>query len=129
MPILIALTLQYNLLAGMAFMITLALARLSILVFYLQLSPIRYFHYLVYTLITFVCVYTGAFLVVSCLLLDPAAGGPVREADNVISLFYGICNILIDVCMLLMPLLVVVPLQMSTRRKMSLLALLTAGGL
>ncbi|KAI0136855.1 hypothetical protein BJ170DRAFT_689252 [Xylariales sp. AK1849] len=118
---------RYNAVTGIFFVIALCLGRLSILVFYLRLSPIRSFRYAVYGVIVFICLQTIACVVLSLLLFSPLVGSQIRNADHVLGLFYGISNILVDLCMLLLPIRVVVPLQMSTKRKVAVLMLFAAG--
>lgn len=107
------------------------MAKLSILAFYLRLSPLRGFRAAVRALMALVVSYTIVCAVVSLLLFspDPAISENIKEHDNVLSLFYGVCNIVIDVFILLLPVHIVLPLQMSVQRKISVLLLFGAGGL
>jgi hypothetical protein len=114
---------------GISFIAALTFARLSILVFYLRLSPIRSFRYTVIGLSVFLCLYTIALVMISLLIFSPIVGSQIRNADNVLDLVYGISNSFTDVCILILPIGVIVPLQMNPRKKVAVLMLFAAGAL
>ncbi|KAK6208469.1 thiamine metabolism- protein [Pestalotiopsis sp. IQ-011] len=116
-------------LTSIFFALALTLARLSILVFYLRLSPIRSFRWTVLGIITFLCLETLISVTLSLLIFDPAVKGRMKAADQALGMFYGVSNILVDFAILILPIGVVVPLQMSPRRKMAVLCLFGAGSL
>ncbi|KAI0162486.1 hypothetical protein BJ166DRAFT_269580 [Pestalotiopsis sp. NC0098] len=119
----------FNAVTSIFFALALTLARLSILVFYLRLSPIRSFRWTVLSIITFLCLETLISVTLSLLIFDPAVKGRMKAADQALGMFYGVSNILVDFAILVLPIGVVVPLQMSPRRKMAVLCLFGAGSL
>ncbi|KAF3025562.1 hypothetical protein E8E14_011195 [Neopestalotiopsis sp. 37M] len=119
----------FNAVSSIFFALALTLARLSILVFYLRLSPIRSFRWTVHGIITFLCLETLISVVLSLLIFDPVSKDTMKAADQALGMFYGVSNILVDFAILILPIGVVVPLQMSPRRKMAVLCLFGAGSL
>ncbi|KAI1860839.1 uncharacterized protein JN550_011301 [Neoarthrinium moseri] len=117
----------FNAVTSIFFSLALTFARLAILVFYLRLSPILPFRWSVYTVIVFLCLYTGASILTSLLVFSVALREKINHADQALGMFYGIANIAVDICILILPLGVVLPLQMSAKRKVALLLLLGAG--
>lgn len=109
------------------FALALTFARLSILVFYLRLSPARSFRWAVHGTITFLCLETLISIALSLLVFDPTTRVRMKAADQSLGMFYGISNILVDIAILLLPVGVVVPLQMNVRRKAAVLSLFGAG--
>lgn len=118
---------QFNAVTSIFFALALTFARLSILVFYLRLSPMRSFRWAVHGVITFLCLETLISVVLSLLVFSHTTKDMVKAADQSLGMFYGISNILVDIAILFLPVGVVVPLQMSARRKIAVLCLFGAG--
>ncbi|ORY58139.1 uncharacterized protein BCR38DRAFT_77195 [Pseudomassariella vexata] len=116
----------YNAVTGIAFTTALALSKLSILVFYLRLSPVRSHRYPVYILMSLLCLYTLGCNIFSLLIFSPLAQ-KVKDADTIFTPLYAIGNIVIDFCILLLPIRAVLPLQMSAKRKVLVLMIFTTG--
>ena len=110
-------------------------SKLSILSFYLRLSPAAGFRLAVYTLIGIVTAYTIAYEFLSILQCSPVEkfwkpalkGSCIGRMIPMMTL--SVANAVIDVVILLIPLRVVLPLQMPARQKASLVLLFATGGL
>lgn len=109
--------------------------KLSILAMYLRLSPDRVFRRAVYLLLAITSLYMTAYILMSIFLCSPVSaqwdlaitGKCVDKFSLMMTL--SIANIVIDMAVLLLPVGVVVPLQMSRMQKASLLFLFATGGL
>ncbi|KAK6074520.1 integral membrane protein [Seiridium cupressi] len=117
----------FNAVTSIFFALALTFARLSILVFYLRLSPIRSFHWAVHGVIVFLSLETVISVVLSLLIFDSNINDQMKAADQALAIFYGVSNILVDVAILVLPIGVVVPLQMSLQRKIAVLCLFGVG--
>ncbi|KAM0815365.1 putative G-protein coupled receptors family 1 profile domain-containing protein [Seiridium cardinale] len=117
----------FNAVTSIFFALALTFARLSILVFYLRLSPIRSFHWAVHGVIVFLSLETVISVVLSLLIFDSNINDEMKAADQALGIFYGVSNILVDVAILVLPIGVVVPLQMSLQRKIAVLCLFGVG--
>jgi hypothetical protein len=125
----------YTILATNSYSISICLSKLSILVFYLQLSPCQWFRTLVWALVTSVIVYTITYVFMTIFTCTPIAAAwdltltPTAKCLPLLTRYMvlSILNICIDVSTLVLPLTVVLPLQMTVRRKVSLLFLFTTG--
>ncbi|KAH8201533.1 hypothetical protein TruAng_004304 [Truncatella angustata] len=120
---------RFNAVTSIFFALALTFARLSILVFYLRLSPVRSFHWAVHAVSTFLGLNTSLSVVLSLLVFDNNAESKIRAADQALSMFYGISNILVDVAILLLPIGVVWALQMAIRRKIAIICLFGVGAI
>lgn len=110
-------------------------SKLSILAFYLRLSPERKFRRGVYALITIVVGYTVIYEFLMILRCHPVSSAwDLNDRGTCMSklvpmMVLGIINIAIDISILLLPVRVVLPLQMPGRQKLSLIFLFMTGGL
>jgi hypothetical protein len=110
-------------------------AKLSILVFYLRLSPEKKFRWAVFGLIGIVIAYTVTYLIVIFAICNPVAlnwdltldGKCISRMAPMMVL--SVANICIDIAILVIPVHVVIPLQMPKRQKISLIFLFATGGL
>lgn len=113
------------------------LAKISLLFFYLRLSPERHFRILVQGLVVIFGLYALIYAMISIFGCQPiyANWDVVAQATAKCIEKYpfflaaSIANIVMDFIILLLPLRIVVPLQIPRRQKMSLLFLFTTGGL
>lgn len=119
----------------MTYCTTVSSAKLSILVFYLRLSPQKPFRIAVYALIGIVVAYTLSYIITILLLCKPIElNWDITVKGTCISrlapmMVLSVANIFIDVAILVIPIRVVIPLQMPRRQKLSLLLLFATGGL
>jgi hypothetical protein len=116
---------------------SLAFTKISILLFYLRLSPARWFRFLVWTLIAIVITYAVVYDVMSIFGCKPLAASwdlrlmPTAKCVDTFTKYMAlsVLNIIIDIFTLILPMPVVVPLQMSIRQKISICAVFATGGL
>ncbi|KAK7994355.1 hypothetical protein PG991_015943 [Apiospora marii] len=127
---------QYSTAATMTYSLGVIFSKLSILFFYLRLSPQTSFRLVVIALIVIVSAYALAYQVVSIFSCKPMkAAWDITITDSTcvdkeaVYMGLSVSNILMDVIILLIPVHVVYPLQMSKRQKTSLLMLFATGGL
>ncbi|PHH66162.1 hypothetical protein CDD81_225 [Ophiocordyceps australis] len=126
--------LQTTTAATLTYAISITFSKLSILAFYLRISPDHKFRIAVFTLIGVVVAYTVTYIFVMVFRCSPVAAGwdlllKGRCIDNLIPMMVlSIANILIDLVILCLPLKVVLPLQIPTRQKLSLVLLFATGG-
>ncbi|KAK8065069.1 hypothetical protein PG997_011816 [Apiospora hydei] len=111
-------------------------AKLSILCFYLQLSPEEWFRWSTVGLIGAVAVFSITYACVNLFPCQPVAASwnfNIEGAKCVDTwggyLALSILNILIDVATLSIPVPILLPLQITVRQKISLIALFGAGAI
>ncbi|KAF5021270.1 hypothetical protein F66182_6668 [Fusarium sp. NRRL 66182] len=108
--------------------------KLSVLTFYLRISPDKFVRRAVHTLMSLVCTYTLAFILLIIFRCRPVSSGwdltiQGQCIDKTIpELILAICNISVDICILCLPARIVQPLQIPTRQKISLAILFATGG-
>ena len=113
------------------------LAKISLLFFYLRLSPERNFRIIIYVLISLFALYGLIYAMISLFGCQPikaswdlAAQATGKCIDKFgFFLAASVANVVMDLVILLLPLRIVIPLQIPRRQKMSLLFLFTTGGL
>lgn len=96
------------------------------LVLYVWLSPDQSHRYTVYGLMGFIVCYmvlSGVFEFVT------PSFRTLQQARLFTNVFYGAGNAFMDVCMVLVPIRVVAPLNMSLRKRIAVLGLFTGGAL
>ncbi|CAM1505082.1 Fc.00g107190.m01.CDS01 [Cosmosporella sp. VM-42] len=126
--------LQTTIGATMTYAIAVACAKLSILTFYLRISPDRLLRRTVYGLIAAVCAYTLAYMLLIIFQCRPVAAAWDINADRTCigylppMMFLSVANIVFDVVLLLLPIRIVLPLQIPVRQKISLGFLFATGG-
>ncbi|KAF6830158.1 integral membrane protein [Colletotrichum musicola] len=111
-------------------------AKMSLLVLYLRLSPDRLFRIVVISLIAFTTAYGLAYpflIILGCRPIEASWNPALMRGAKCIdkqAIYYAlsITNILMDVVCLILPLKIIIPLQMGTRQKWSLIALFATGG-
>ncbi|KAF4472573.1 integral membrane PTH11 [Fusarium albosuccineum] len=115
--------------------VCIGLAKLSVLAFYLRISPDRLIRRAVHTLLGLVCIYTLLFCLLTVFRCRPVAAGwdlsieGEECLDKIIPMLtLAIANILIDVCVLCLPIRIVLPLQIPLPQKISLGLLFATGG-
>ncbi|KAF2650158.1 hypothetical protein K491DRAFT_697546 [Lophiostoma macrostomum CBS 122681] len=127
---------QVMTLAGtMVYSLSLAFSKMSILFLYLRLSPQRWFRILVWTLLGVVVTYAVIYNLISLFGCRPIAATwdlsqlPDAKCLDQLTKYMAlsILNIIIDVFELILPIPVVVPLQMSTRQKISICLVFATG--
>ncbi|KAK8133014.1 hypothetical protein PG999_001187 [Apiospora kogelbergensis] len=128
--------LAYSTAATMTYSLSVIFSKLSILCLYLRLSPRKSFRIAVYALIFVVTGYALAYQVVSIFSCKPIRAAwdiTITESRCVdkeaVYMGLSISNIIMDIIILLIPVHVVYPLQMSKRQKVSLVMLFATGGL
>jgi hypothetical protein len=130
-------SLQWTIPTNIFYMLSTDFAKVSLLFFYLHLSPDRSFRRLVQGLIACFGLYGVVYALISIFGCVPiyAAWDLVAQATgkciNKTQFFLAasIANVFMDVIILLIPLRIVVPLQIPKRQKLSLIFLFTTGGL
>ncbi|KAI5465423.1 hypothetical protein BGZ63DRAFT_399893 [Mariannaea sp. PMI_226] len=116
------------------FAISIAFSKLSVLGFYLRISPDRMIRRSVHTLIGIVCIYTFIYIFLMVFRCRPirAAWDITVEGeciDNLVPMLtLSIANIIIDALILVLPIRIVIPLQIPLRQKVSLAILFATGG-
>lgn len=94
------------------------------LVLYLWLSPDKAHRYTIFALMAFITCYmitSGVFEIVT------PAFDTLQEGKLFTNIFYGAGNAFMDVCMVLVPIRVVAPLNMPLKKRMAVLMLFTGG--
>lgn len=130
------LTFQFTICATICYALSISFSKLSILAFYLRLSPARWFRMLVWCLIGFVSAYSIAYFLVNIFGCSPITASWDLSIENKTCvdtltsyMVLSIANIIMDCCTLALPVPVVLPLQMARRQKISLILLFGMGGL
>ncbi|KAK8064604.1 hypothetical protein PG994_007242 [Apiospora phragmitis] len=120
----------------MTYSLSIIFSKLSILFFYLRLSPQISFRIAVIALIVIVTAYALAYQVVSIFSCKPVKAAWDITITNstcvdkeAVYMGLSVSNIIMDFIILLIPVHVVYPLQMSKRQKISLVILFATGGL
>ncbi|KAF5663060.1 L-fucose permease [Fusarium circinatum] len=115
--------LKWTIPVNIFYMLSSDLAKISLLFFYLRLSPERTFRIVIYAMISlFGCHPIKA----SWDLAAQAIGKCVDKFGFFLAA--SVANVIMDMVILLLPLRIVIPLQIPRRQKMSLLFLFTTGG-
>ncbi|KJZ76498.1 hypothetical protein HIM_04227 [Hirsutella minnesotensis 3608] len=120
--------------ATLTYAISISFSKLSILSFYLRVSPDLFFRRAVYGLIGLVCAYTVSYILVIVFRCQPVAKSWDLAVEGkcieylLPMMVLSIANILIDLIILVLPVKVIVPLQIPTRQKVSLVLLFATGG-
>ncbi|KAH6963047.1 hypothetical protein DER45DRAFT_609389 [Fusarium avenaceum] len=118
------------------YMLSSDLAKISLLFFYLRLSPERNFRIVIYVLVSLFGLYALIYAMISLFGCQPinaswdlAAQATGKCVDKFgFFLAASVANVVMDLVILLLPLRIVIPLQIPRRQKMSLLFLFTTGG-
>ncbi|KAJ4244742.1 hypothetical protein NW762_014318 [Fusarium torreyae] len=118
------------------YMLSSDLAKISLLFFYLRLSPERNFRIVIHVLIGLFALYALIYAMISLFGCQPikaswdlAAQATGKCVDKFgFFLAASVANVVMDLIILLLPLRIVIPLQIPRRQKMSLLFLFTTGG-
>jgi hypothetical protein len=116
---------------------SLAFTKISILLFYKRLSPAKWFHTLIWTLVGIVVIYVVVYDLLSIFGCKPIAASwdlrlaPAAKCVDLLTKYMAlsVLNIIIDIFTLILPIPVVVPLQMSWRQKISIILVFATGGL
>lgn len=111
-------------------------AKLSILCFYIQLSPVTWFRFATVALMVAVATFSVVYACINLFPCRPVQASwdyTIQDANCLDSwagyLALSILNIIIDITTLALPIPILLPLQISTRQKASLIAIFGAGGL
>ncbi|OBR06592.1 Integral membrane protein [Colletotrichum higginsianum IMI 349063] len=128
--------LMHSLIAIAVYSLSVTTAKLSLLVLYLRLSPDRWFRLVTMALIGFATAYALAYLFLIVFGCRPIHASWILSArdsakcidKNKIYLALSGTNIIMDVVCLVLPLNIIIPLQMATRQKCSLILLFATGG-
>lgn len=127
---------QWTIVATSVYCLAITFAKLSLLVLYLQLSPVKSFRISVWVLIVFVCGYSLAYILTIIFRCRPLAAawnmnitGAECYSQVTVMLVLSIANILVDAALFILPLPVILPLQMRIEQKVSLILLFATGGL
>ncbi|KAF9769718.1 hypothetical protein IL306_012809 [Fusarium sp. DS 682] len=120
--------------ATLTYAASISLAKLSVLTFYLRISPDRLVRRAVHVLRGVVCSYTFVYICLVVFRCQPVSSGWDLTIEgkcismNVLVIFLVICSVVIDTFVLLLPIRIVQPLQIPTRQKISLAVLFATGG-
>ncbi|UZP38767.1 hypothetical protein NXS19_006583 [Fusarium pseudograminearum] len=128
--------LKWTIPVNIFYMLSSDLAKISLLFFYLRLSPERNFRMILYALISLFGLYALIYAMISLFGCQPikaswdlAAQATGKCVDKFgFFLAASVANVVMDLIILLLPLRIVIPLQIPRRQKMSLLFLFTTGG-
>lgn len=102
------------------------LAKLSMLLLYIWLSPDKAHRYTVFGLMAFLVCYmiiSGVFQVTT------PSFSTLQQAKLFTNVFYGAGNAFMDVCMVLVPMRVIIPLNMDLKKRLAVLLLFAGGAL
>ncbi|KAH9905310.1 hypothetical protein F4778DRAFT_802798 [Xylariomycetidae sp. FL2044] len=123
--------------SGIAYNLAAVVAKLSILVFYLSISPEKYYRWTVLFMMGCFSLYSALFVLISIFgcrpvsaAWDPALAASAQCIDK--GKFYlgaTVSNVIMDTVILLIPLRIIVPLQVPKRQKVMLLFVFATGGL
>ncbi|CAG9946703.1 unnamed protein product [Clonostachys rosea f. rosea IK726] len=122
----------YTYISWAVYIICGSLAKLSLLAFYLRLSPQRWFYIATWTTIGFVIAYTIALLptmLMGCKFVDGRLGGDDKITCPAVSMANAILNIVSDVILLVLPVPMVLKLQVRRLQKFGLLLIFGVGSL
>lgn len=128
--------LQMIMTASVLYVPCLALAKFSLLLFYHQLSPIRWFKTAVYILMAVVVGYSSAIIFALIFPCNPIAknwditithGTCINRAAIYIAT--AVVNIATDVMLLILPIPIIVHLQMPTMQKIGVVFIFTLGSM
>ncbi|KAF5613795.1 integral membrane protein PTH11 [Fusarium subglutinans] len=120
--------------ATLTYAASISLAKLSVLSFYLRISPDRFVRRAVHVLMALVCSYTFVYICLVVFRCQPVSAGWDLTIEGkciemeVLVIFLVICSVVIDTFVLLLPIRIVQPLQIPTRQKISLAVLFATGG-
>ncbi|KAF5974640.1 L-fucose permease [Fusarium coicis] len=128
--------LKWTIPVNIFYMLSSDLAKISLLFFYLRLSPERTFRMAIYVLISLFGLYALIYTMISLFGCQPikaswdlAAQATGKCVDKFgFFLAASVANVVMDLVILLLPLRIIIPLQIPRRQKMSLLFLFTTGG-
>ncbi|KAF7560434.1 hypothetical protein G7046_g3723 [Stylonectria norvegica] len=126
--------LQTTIGSTLTFALSIACSKLSILTFYLRISPDRIFRRAVYGLIGLVIAYTLASILLLIFQCQPVSAGWDRSVEGTCigyvapMMILGVSNIVVDIVILCLPIKVVLPLQIPVKQKISLGFLFATGG-
>ncbi|KAF7556838.1 hypothetical protein G7Z17_g1173 [Cylindrodendrum hubeiense] len=125
---------QTSISATLIFSVSIAFSKLSVLAFYLRISPDRVIRRAVHFLIGLVCVYTLIYILLMIFRCRPISSGwdltvEGKCVDSIVPMLtLSIANIVIDLFILVLPIRIVIPLQIPLRQKVSLALLFATGG-
>ncbi|KAI4599509.1 hypothetical protein KJ359_001952 [Pestalotiopsis sp. 9143b] len=126
----------YNIIGAGTYSISIMFSKLSILFFYLRLSPQVWFRWSIYILSSANIVYSLVYVFINIFPCNPIQAGWDFSIETSTCLdpwaaywALSILNIIMDVATLLLPVPVILPLQMERRQKVSLILLFAAGAL
>ncbi|KAF5718549.1 integral membrane protein PTH11 [Fusarium mundagurra] len=120
--------------ATLTYAASISLAKLSVLSFYLRISPDRFVRRAVHVLMALVCSYTFVYVCLAVFRCHPVSAGWDLTIEgkciglDTLVIFLAICSVVVDTFVLLLPIRIVQPLQIPTRQKISLAVLFATGG-
>lgn len=126
---------QVSIGGSLIYAVCLAFAKLSVLAFYLRISPDRLIRRTVHLLLGLVCLYTLTYILLIVFRCRPVSAGwdlsiEGECVDHTIPmLVLAVANIIIDVFIFILPIRIVLPLQIPVLQKISLAVLFATGGL
>ncbi|KAH7170080.1 hypothetical protein EDB81DRAFT_152127 [Dactylonectria macrodidyma] len=124
---------QMSIGATLIFAVSIAFSKLSVLFFYIRISPDRVIRRAVHTLIAVVAVYTVVYILLMIFRCRPISSGWDMTVEgecinNIVPMLtLSIANIVIDLFILTLPIRIVIPLQIPLRQKVSLALLFATG--
>ncbi|CAJ0553323.1 Ff.00g118350.m01.CDS01 [Fusarium sp. VM40] len=110
------------------------LAKLSVLTFYLRISPDKWVRRAVHVLIALVCAYMLVYTMLAVFRCRPVVSGWDLTIEgeciplSVLIIFLLVCSVTVDVFVLLLPIRIIQPLQIPYRQKIGLCVLFATGG-
>ncbi|KAM0224840.1 hypothetical protein ACHAQD_001635 [Fusarium lateritium] len=120
--------------ATLTYAAAISFAKLSVLTFYLRISPDKWVRRAVHILITLVCAYMLVYTMLAVFRCRPIASGWNLTIEgkciplSVLIIFLLVCSVTVDVFVLLLPIRIVRPLQIPYRQKLGLTVLFATGG-
>lgn len=128
---------QWTLVGTILYATSLAFSKLSILLFYLRLSPQTWFRICIWLLVASVIIYATVYNLISMFGCSPIAATwdlslmPGASCMNQLTKYMAlsILNIIIEVFTLVLPIPIIAGLQMPKRQKVSVCGIFATGGL
>ncbi|KAF4456021.1 hypothetical protein F53441_1742 [Fusarium austroafricanum] len=121
--------------ATLTYATSISLAKLSVLTFYLRISPDRFVRRAVHVLRVLVCTYTLVYVCLVVFRCQPISSGWDLTIEGkciskqLLVVFLVCCSVVVDAFLLLLPIRIVQPLQIPLRQKISLAVLFATGGM
>ncbi|KAJ4004096.1 hypothetical protein NW752_010826 [Fusarium irregulare] len=120
--------------ANLIYCATISMSKLSVLSFYLRISPDKFVRRAVYGTMALVCAYSFTYVMIVIFRCWPiSAGWDPLQQDKCFSLrihviYLVTCSVVVDAFLMVIPFRIVQPLQIPRRQKVGLAVLFATGG-